>query len=367
MQSRLTRAWIEVDLDALVRNGERVAERTSARLLPMVKADAYGLGAVRVACALQELDPWGFGVATVAEGDELRRSGIDRPIVVFTPILLEEFDAACRSRLTPALGDAPAIREWARRGRPWQLAIDTGMNRAGVGWRDVDSLHAVIAEHPPEGVFTHFHSAERQDGSRQQQEARFRDVLGKLPVKPRMVHAENSPAIARRDLARKPAWSVARPGIFLYGVGSGEGAEIEPEPVVSMRARVVDLRTIEAGDIVSYSATYRAAERRRIATLAVGYADGYRRALSNIGTVLVRGRRAPVVGLVTMDMTMIDVTDAACELGDVATLIGSDGDDAITVEDVAATGSLSPYEVLTGLRSRLPRRYVRSDPPDEPR
>ena len=364
MQSRLTRAWIEVDLDALVRNGERVAERTSARLLPMVKADAYGLGAVRVACALQEIDPWGFGVATVAEGEELRRSGIDRPIVVFTPILPEEFDAACRAGLTPALGEAQAIRQWARRGRPWQLAIDTGMNRAGVPWRDVASLHAVIAEHPPQGVFTHFHSAERNDGSCQKQERHFRDALAKLPVKPQMVHAENSPAIARRDVARNPGWSVARPGIFLYGVGSGAGAEIEPEPVVSMRARVVDLRTIEAGDSVSYSATYRADAERRIATLAVGYADGYRRALSNIGTVLLHGRRAPVVGLVTMDMTMIDVTDAACEIGDVATLIGSDGDDAITVEDVAATGSLSPYEVLTGLRSRLPRRYVRSDPPD---
>jgi alanine racemase len=361
MQSRLTRAWLEVDLDALVRNGERVIERTSARLLPMVKADAYGLGAVRVACALQELDPWGFGVATVAEGDELRRSGIDQPIVIFTPILPEEFDAASRARLTPALGDPAAIRDWASRGRPWQLAIDTGMNRAGAPWRDVDRLHAVVAEHPPQGVFTHFHSAERSDGSREEQEARFREVLSSLPVKPPMIHAENSPAIARRDVARNPGWSVARPGIFLYGVGSGEGAEIQPEHVVSVRARVVDLRTVEAGDIVSYSATYRAQEQRRIATLAIGYADGYRRALSNIGTVLVHGRRAPVVGLVTMDMTMVDVTDVACEVGDVATLIGTDGDDTITVEDVAVAGSLSPYEVLTGLRSRLPRRFVRSD------
>src|SRR5690349_11452083 len=135
MQSQLTRAWVEIDLGALLQNGARVAAHTGSRLLPMVKADAYGLGAVRVACALQELDPWGFGVATVLEGDELRRAGIDRPIIVFTPLLVEEFDAACRARLTPALSNAQAIELWSRTGRPWQLAIDTGMNRAGVPWR----------------------------------------------------------------------------------------------------------------------------------------------------------------------------------------------------------------------------------------
>src|SRR5881398_2123118 len=104
MQSHLTRAWVEIDLSALLRNGARVAEHTGSRLLPMVKADAYGLGAVRVACTLQELDPWGFGVATVAEGDELRRAGVDRPIIIFTPMLAEELDAVRRARLTPALG-----------------------------------------------------------------------------------------------------------------------------------------------------------------------------------------------------------------------------------------------------------------------
>ncbi|HEY2377199.1 MAG TPA: alanine racemase [Gemmatimonadaceae bacterium] len=358
MQSLLTRAWVEIDLGALLRNGARVAEFAAARLLPMVKADAYGLGATRVACALQELDPWGFGVATVGEGDELRRAGIDRPILVFTPLLIEEFDTARRARLTPTLGSAEAIREWARAGLPWHLAIDTGMNRAGVSWREVAQLRDVVAASPPQGVFTHFHSAERADGSREEQEKRFAHVLAELPVRPEMIHAENSPAVARHSVREKGRWTLARPGIFLYGVGSGDGAEIAPDPVVSLRARVVDTRDIEQGDTVSYGATFRADGRRRIATLAIGYADGYRRALSNIGTVLVRGRRAPVAGLVTMDMTMIDVTNIPCEIGDVVTLIGADGDERLTVADVAASADLSPYEVLTGLRSRLPRRYV---------
>lgn len=357
MQSQLTRAWVEIDLGALLQNGARVAEHTGSRLLPMVKADAYGLGAVRVACALQELDPWGFGVATVLEGDELRRAGIERPIIVFTPLLVEDFDAARRARLTPALGDATSIRIWQRYRLPWHLAVDTGMNRAGVSWRDVGTLCELIAAFPPQGVFTHFHSAERNDGSRQTQEERFAEVLAALPTRPEMVHAENSPAASRRGRSHA-RWTIARPGVFLYGVGFGAGAEITPEPVVAVRARVVDLRTIEPGDTVSYGATFRAERRTHIATLAIGYADGYRRALSNIGTVLIRGQKARVAGNVTMDMTMCDVTEIECEVGDVATLVGRDGDELLTIENVAEAGGISPYELLTGLRSRLPRRYV---------
>ncbi|MFL5612345.1 MAG: alanine racemase [Gemmatimonadaceae bacterium] len=358
MQSQLTRAWVEIDLGALLRNGARVAEHTGSRLLPMVKADAYGLGAVRVACALQELDPWGFGVATVAEGDELRRSGVDRPIIVFTPLLRDDFDAVRREHLTPALGDAESIRVWQRSGLPWHLAVDTGMNRAGIGWREVTSLHELIAAAPPQGVFTHFHSAERADGSREEQEKRFEAVLAALPVRPTMIHAENSPAAARHEASEKPRWTVARPGVFLYGVGVGDGAAITPDPVVSVRARVADLRVIPPGDTVSYGGTFRAERPTRIATLAIGYADGYRRAFSNCGTVLVRGRRAKVAGNVTMDMTMIDVTDIACEVGDVATLLGADDDDQITLVDAATTSGISPYELLTGLRARLIRRYL---------
>lgn len=360
MQSQLTRAWVEIDLGALLQNGARVAAHTGSRLLPMVKADAYGLGALRVACALQELDPWGFGVATVLEGDELRRAGIERPIIVFTPLLVDDFDAARRARLTPALGDAASIRVWQRSGLPWHLAVDTGMNRAGVSWREVSALHDVIAAAPPQGVFTHFHSAERSDGSRREQEERFAAVLARLPVRPLMVHAENSPAASRRE-GSHGQWTIARPGVFLYGVGFGEKAEIVPEPVVTVRARVVDLRTIEPGDTVSYGATFRAERPTRIATLAIGYGDGYRRALSNIGTVLIRGRKARVAGNVTMDMTMCEVTEIECAVGDVATLLGRDGDELLTVGAVAETAGLSPYELLTGLRARLPRRYVHKD------
>jgi len=354
MHALNARAWVEVDLGALLQNGTAYAARAGVPLLPMVKADAYGLGAVPVARALERLDPWGFGVATVEEGEELRAAGVTRPIVVFTPLLVDDLGAAERARLTPSLGTRETILAWRATGLPWQLAIDTGMSRAGVQWNELDSIVDLLAS-PPEGAFTHFHSADLADESRATQEDRFNRAIATLPVRPAMLHAENSSAVERRG---KSPWTVARPGIFLYGVSIGVASGLAPRAVASVRARVVDLRVIEDGETVSYGATYRAVGRRRIATLGIGYADGYRRVLGNRAVALMGGRRAPVVGVVTMDMTMLDVTDVPCSMGDVATLIGRDGADEITVSELAAFGGLSPYEVLTGLRGRLPRRYV---------
>lgn len=348
------RAWIEIDLGALRRNATALARRSGARLLPMIKADAYGLGAVPIARALRSLEPWGFGVATISEGAELRAAGIGERIVVFSPLWGADLEACRTHTLTPALGDRDAMERWTRGGGAWHLAIDTGMSRAGIRWDALDSIADVLRASPPEGAFTHFHSAERNDGSRERQEARFADAVAALPARPGLLHAENSAAIERAPRSR---WELVRPGIFLYGVGSGPGSQLSPEPVVAMRARIVELRTLEPGETVSYSASYRAAGRRRIATLPLGYADGFRRALSNRATALLHGRRVIVAGLVTMDMTMIDVTDIPCAVGDVVTLIGGDGDARIDVADVALAGDLSPYEVLTGLRGRLERVY----------
>lgn len=345
-----------MDLGALVRNATTLARRAGAPLLPMVKADAYGLGVVPVARALARpearLDVWGFGVATVAEGAELRAAGLRQPVVVFTPLLAEELPRVRAEGLTPALHRPADIVAWAGSGLPWHLSVDTGMSRAGVRWDDVAALHDVLRAHPPEGVFTHFHSADVGDDSRHVQERRFHDVLAALPARPRLVHAENSAALERRTPS---PWDLVRPGVFLYGVDTDADAAVAP--VAAMRARVVDVRALCAGETVSYAATYHAVGTRRIATLAVGYADGYRRALSNRGTVLLHGRAAPVAGLVTMDMTMLDVTDVPCAVGDVATLLGRDGDAELTVREVARTADLSPYELLTGLRARLPRHY----------
>jgi alanine racemase len=354
MHTHLTRAWVEIDLGALLRNGAAMAARGAA-LIPMIKADAYGLGAVPVARALERLDPWGFGVATIEEGRELRDAGITRRIIVFTPMHGAELDEMRAARLTPILARAQDIEAWsATGGGAWHLAIDTGMSRCGVRWTDIASVAAAAGSSAPEGAYTHFHSAEKDDGSMEQQEERFAKALAALKVAPKLLHTENSAALARRD--RSP-WPLARPGIFLYGVGSGLAVRVAPEPVVSVRARIVSLRTLAAGDTVSYDAAWRAGGERTIATAAIGYADGYRRSFSGRGAALLNGRRVTVAGTVTMDMTMLDVTGVPCAIGDVATFIGRDGNSLITVEDAAAMADLAPYELLTGLSARAERSY----------
>jgi alanine racemase len=350
------RAWLEVDLAALRRNARALAQRARVPLLPMVKADAYGLGALAVTRALESLDPWGFGVATVEEGEELRAAGVRRRILVFTPLLPAELPRAHRAGLTPSLHRADDIVRWTMLGgAAWHLAIDTGMSRAGVRWDDLDGLRRVAAAHPPEGAYTHFHSADTDEASRAEQEHRFRAALETLPVnaRPTLLHAENSAGIEHREPS---PWSVARPGVFLYGVPCG-GA-LHADPVAHLRARVVDLRVVRDGETVSYGATWRAEGDRTIATVACGYADGYRRVLGNRAVALLHGRRVPVAGRVTMDMSMLDVTGLSCAVGDVVTLIGRDGDALLTASEVAEMGGLSPYELLTGLRQRVPRRYL---------
>lgn len=350
------RAWVEVDLDALVRNARALERHARTRLLPMVKADAYGLGAVPVAGALEQLNPIAFGVSSTVEGEELRGAGFTRPIVVFTPTRPADLERLRRAGLTPTLASRDGLQRWqALGGGPWHLAIETGMHRAGLDWRAVSSLHDDIRACPPEGAFTHFHSAERADGSVEEQERRFRAAVDALPSRPPLLHTENSAAIVRRQPS---PWDCVRPGVFLYGVGSGSAAVLQPEPVVHLRGQILELRVVRAGETVSYDATWTAPATRTVATIAVGYGDGYRRHLSNVGRGLVRGATVPVVGLVTMDMTMLDVTGLDAAEGDVVTLLGTDGGELLSAETVAGWADLSPYELLTGLRQRLPRVYT---------
>jgi alanine racemase len=356
MEHSLTRARIDIDLGALRRNGAAVARRAGVPLLPMIKADAYGLGAEAAVRALEPLEPWGYGIATVGEGEELRRLGVTRSIVVFTPLLEADLTRARSARLTPTLGFPAEIEAWRKAGGgPWHLSIDTGMSRAGIPCREVRSIVPLVESFAPEGAFTHFHSSEQANGTLEMQETRFREAIAALPSRPRLLHAANSAAIARQG---RSAWDLVRPGIFLYGVGSGSSAAIQPENVVNLRAPIVEIRNLEAGDTVSYDATLRVNRPARIATLAVGYADGYPRGRSNAGSVLVGGTVAPIAGLVTMDMTMIDVTTVKCVVGDVVTMIGRSADTVLTVERVADQVGMSPYELLTGLRSRVERSYT---------
>ncbi len=356
MLQPLDSAWMEVDLGALIRNTAALRDRAGVPVIPMIKADAYGLGAQQVAHALESLDPWGYGVATIVEGHELRAAGISRPILVFTPLLTDELQTAHEAGLIPTIGSVEELSAWLGFGGPYHLSIDTGMGRTGFSWRDIGSLAGAVALHPPQGAFTHFHSPALDDGSMEIQEERFREAIDLLPMRPQVLHTDSSAAIVRHG---QSPWTATRPGIFMYGVGSGDSAAIQPLPVVHVRARIVELRWVEPGDTVSYDATWTAYSRRLIATIPLGYADGYPRALSNKGQGRLRGATVPVAGRVTMDMIMLDVTDTGAETGEVVTMLGSGSNSAgrLDAAAVAELAEMSPYELLTGLRGRLRRIY----------
>lgn len=345
------RAWVDVDLDAVVANARHVAATSGARLLPMVKANAYGLGVVPVARALESVDPWGFGVATPDEGAELRAASVRRPIVVFTPVLAENLEHCRQHDLRPALSDIDALRAWLARfpEQPFHLAIDTGMARAGFAQDDAAGIMAArdlvrgVAAY--EGICTHFHSADVDPAATARQWRRFMEIVG-VVGRPAFVHAANSAAALAGS---RYAGDLVRPGIYLYG---GRAGDMVPRSVAALRAPVVGLRTVAAGESVSYRASWRAERDATIAAIAIGYADGVPRALSDRGVIELRGMRAPIRGRVTMDMTLVEAPPGI-ELGDIATVFGGD----VSLDEQAeAAGTLS-YEMLTRLGARVERRY----------
>jgi alanine racemase len=297
-------------------------------------------------------------VATVDEGAELRAAGIVRPVVVFMPVPPPLFEQLDRFRLTPVLGDADAIREWTARGeRAFHLEIDTGMGRSGIRWDEIERVREAVDTPYLEGCYTQFHSAEKDDGSLERQEARFLQAVAQLPRRPALLHVANSAAALR---GTRHAFDLIRPGVFLYGGAAGPGLPV-PRPVVRLRARVLAVRRVGAGESVSYGGLWTAPAATRVATLGIGYADGVRRSLgiSGRGAALVGGGRCRFVGAVTMDLTMVEIGARPVAVGDVATLIGeAEGEGGqITLEEFASWGDELHREVLTSLGPRLPRVY----------
>ena len=350
-QQRRERAWVEVNLANLQANARTVQTAAGgAALLPMIKADAYGLGAVRVGEALEALDPWGYGVATPWEAVELRKAGIRRPLVVFTPATHDMLEFYRKYDLRAVLDDPALAGIWDL---PFHLEIDTGMGRCGVRYDD-DRLASVSSPNL-EGVFTHLYAADDSPETVPRQFSRLERALGLLGGKPKFVHAQNSAGSWRLD----QLFDMVRPGIFLYGGRCGVDLPA-PTVVAQVRARVVSIRTLSAGESVSYGGEWRARRETVVATLGIGYADGVMRAVQGHAEVLIGGRRYPVVGRVTMDFVMVDLgpDGNSIGVGDVATIVGEDGGAEITVDEFAGWAGTISYEVLTGLGSRLHRDYT---------
>ena len=342
----------------------RDAAGDSAAVIPMVKANAYGLGVRETVAVLEAEEPYGYGVATVEEGLEVRALGVERPVLVMTPSPASSLPAAVDGGLTPCLSDLESLRalaeEAARRGRgaTFHMEVDTGMGRAGLDWRSASTWGrevAALAAAPLRwgGCYTHFHSADEAAGTIDRQWARLREAVAHLSLPAdAWVHACNSAAVLRRP---QYAASAVRPGIFLYG-GSSAPDLPRPAPVVAVRARITLVRDVPSGSSLGYGATHIARGRERWATVAIGYGDGLPRALGNHGHALVRGRRVSLVGRTSMDVTVVEISRVPdARPGDVVTFIGPDQDEEITVEEVADRAGTINYEVLTGLTGRLPR------------
>jgi alanine racemase len=371
-ECRATRA--EVHLDALEANLASIRARVEGRpILGVVKADAYGHGAVVVAQSLQAAGIDRFAVALLEEALELRRAGITVPILVMGAVEPPQMERLMRDEITPALFREDQLdaldAEAARFGRtqPVHLKVDTGMGRLGIPFREVGSFAGKIRKRPRlvlEGVFSHLACADEPDHPLTAlQIERMGEVIQALRSEgfdPPLRHLANSAAV----LDRPPAYlSLVRPGLLLYGVKpSPRNQGLDLRPVLRFVSRVISVKEVAAGDTVGYGASFTAARAGRIATVAAGYDDGVIRSLSNRGHFLVREKRLPIAGRVSMDLTALDATDhPEVRLGDEAVLIGSQGGAFQGAETVAEEAGTISWEIFCGIGPRVPRCYLRGD------
>jgi len=372
-------AWAAVDLDRLAANLEvlRGLLPTGTRIDPVVKADAYGHGAVPVALALEVAGADGFGVTTFDEALELRVGGVERPILVLYPIPPAAVREAARERVAITLGDTTLVARTLA-AVPADLAtpldvhveLETGLGRGGLDPSIALGVARRIASHPAlrlAGVWSHLGAAGDPERTRHQrgvfERARLEFGAAGIAV-PRWHFVASGGLLA----ASTDAYDAVRPGLALYGVVP-EGLPIAAgrldaaaalRPVLSLRARPVRVADLPAGVPVGYGASFIPARRTRIATLPIGYGDGYLRALSNRAPVLVRGVRAPVVGTVAMDAITVDVTDVPgppVSVDDAFVLLGEQGSEAIRAAELAQLGTTISWEILAGMARRLPRVY----------
>lgn len=349
--------WAEVDLAAISANCDRILHHLprGTELFAVVKANGYGHGVVPVAHAALEGGATRLAVATLEEAAQIRGLLDHEHILVMGGLLPTQASAIASSGCSVAVSGRELAEALAASGRqvPVHLKIDTGMGRFGCPPEDAPRLAQLIDEsHGTRlaGTWTHFASAEKDDAMTREQFERFLDAVSRFDVAPGLRHACNSAgALNHPDFAL----DAVRCGISIYGC-EWPGTR----PALSLRAVITHVKSVEKGATVGYGSLWRAPGPARVATVAIGYADGVHRARANRGHVLVRGRRAPLIGMVSMDAITLDVTDVpGVRPGDVATLIGRDDDQVITAEEVAEWSGTISYEVLTSLGSRVERRH----------
>ena len=371
------RVHADIDLDAILHNMEQMHRLTdpNTKLMAVIKTDGYGHGAIPIARELEAVGyVYGYAVATEEEALALRTDGVKKPILILGYTFPEQYEALLQAQVTPAVFSMESARllsdmaEKLHTAAHIHIKLDTGMGRVGflVSEESADVI-AQISKLPHimiEGMFTHFARADETDktsANRQLSEfLHMVDMLNERGVHIPLKHCSNSAGIL--DLPQANL-DVVRAGITLYGLHPSEEVQLERmdmKPAMSLKSRVVHVKTLPGGYGISYGATYVTPEERRIATIPVGYGDGYARSLSNKGDVLIRGRRAPIVGRVCMDQFMVDVTEIpGVSVGDEVTLVGTDGGEHISLEELGEKSGRFNYEFACDLGKRIPRVFYK--------
>ena len=374
MYTEHARIEAQINLKACAQNILNMKENLSpeTKMILVVKTNAYGHGAVPIAKMAEPLDYiWGFAVATAEEGLQLREAGIRKPILILGFVFPGHYEMLVEHEMRPAVFKEDMAKaldlaaERAGKVLPVHLAVDTGMTRIGLSADEEGADTAAAIDRLPhlrtEGLFTHYARADEEDKSSAHEQfaayQRFVSYLEERGVSIPMKHTANSAAIAELPGFQLDA---VRAGITLYGIYPSDEVKrdsIRLHPVMSLISHISYIKTVPAGTPVSYGGTYVTKRETRIATVPAGYGDGYPRLLSNKGSVLIRGKRAPIIGRVCMDQFMVDVTDIEAEEFDPVTLLGRDGDDQITVDELGRLSGRFPYEFTCNINQRVPRVY----------
>lgn len=374
----LRRTWATIDLDLLEHNFAQLCKSKpeGTKVLGVVKADAYGHGAVPMAHTLVKLGADYLAVATVEEAVQLRRGEIKTPILVFgyTPASYAETMVFMDiTQEVHSLEYAKELDEALKKTNyklNIHLQLDTGMTRIGLNTEDISFVEQLktlqeLSHLHMEGVFTHFSvadcGAEDDVAFTKMQYERFisaLDTMNSLGMKPELCHCSNSAATV---LYPDFALDMIRPGILIYGVHPSEATKdkIDVKPIMTVQSVISQIWDVKEGAAISYGRTFVAPKDFKMAVVQIGYADGLPRALSNCGSVLIHGKRAPIVGTICMDMCMVDITHVPnASMGDVVTVIGTDGDETISVDELASLAGTNSYEILCGISKRVPRIYI---------
>ncbi|MBC7329935.1 alanine racemase [bacterium] len=361
--------WAEIDLNAIIHNLKQIQRFVgeNVKVMAVVKADAYGHGIEEVAKAISSQGNFYFGVSSLQEGIKLREAGIKSPIVNLLPTLPEDIKETIHWNITPIISNgkiAHLINEESKRqGRicPVHIKIDTGMGRLGISpdvaldfvlrFREYENLSL-------EGIYTHFASADSDLDFTKHQLSIFLEVLKEIRergIEIPLKHCANSAAIFS---LKDSHLDMVRPGIALYGINPTQNGAVGLLPAMSVKAKVIEVKDLPAGHSISYGRTYILPRKSRVAVIGIGYAQGFFRSFSNKGNVLIKGKRAPILGVVCMDQMVVDVSEIeGVELGEEVVIMGRQGEEEITPWELAKFSETIPYEILTSLGHQLPRAY----------